>query len=121
MPSQTDEISQWLIKRGWSIDPITFSAKKSYSILDRGRQSEAIIYRRGERNVTAEYWSEGQNALSCCHNNLQPLNTESELEQYLSKVESAIDGTYGRRVYRLCNSFWTTADHSTCYYQRRIR
>lgn len=89
-------ILEYLSKRGWRVDPTWPTAvSKFYDSAGGGR--DAVIYIHNGR-LTAEYYSEGNNAISTCFGTS---DSEAAIDQFLQEIENKINATYGRRVMRL--------------------
>lgn len=107
-------IDKVLSEGGWEIDRITGNASKYFATAAGGRP--AVVYvssewgfdmlhfgKRVRFRLSAEYWSEGNNALSTsCGFILDgdtPECAAQKVNGYLADIQRIIDGTFARRLH----------------------
>ncbi len=87
-----ETLRERLIAHGWTIDT-NYSAHKFYQNCAGGR--DAVIY-ISPTMLTAEYTSEGRNALSTCY--AFHADGAAYVDEFIADMERRIDATYGRRI-----------------------
>ena len=113
LDQQADVVKQELVRHGWQLSrwrpellPNAMSRKYETAV----GLKEALVWivpaqSDSALQLTAEYWSEGRNALSCCFSRIPVAEEEevaiSKVSAFLAGVEKSITETYAVRLWKL--------------------
>ena len=112
LDQQADVVKQELVRHGWQLSwrpellPNAMSRKYETAV----GLKEALVWivpaqSDSALQLTAEYWSEGRNALSCCFSTILVAEEEkvaiSKVSAFLVDVEKSIAETYAVRLLKL--------------------
>ena len=113
LDQQADVVKQELVRHGWQLSrwrpellPKAMSRKYETAV----GQKEALVWivpteSDSALRLTAEYWSEGRNALSCCFSTILVAEDEGEaiskVGAFLADVEKSVAETYAVRLFKL--------------------